>query len=83
MPRKARIDAPGALRHIIIRGIERKAILKDNLDRANFMERLDRIIPETETDYNALVAKNQRLDKFKNEYWKGNLYQGSLKKQTC
>jgi len=30
MPRKARIDAPGALHHIIIRGIERKAIFKDN-----------------------------------------------------
>ena len=29
MPRKARIDAPGALHHIIIRGIERKAIFKD------------------------------------------------------
>jgi hypothetical protein len=29
MPRKDRIDAPGALHHIIIRGIERKAIFKD------------------------------------------------------
>ena len=29
MPRKARIDAPGALLHIIIRGIERKAIFKE------------------------------------------------------
>ena len=49
MPRKARIDAPGALHHIIIRGIERKAIFKDNADRANFVERLSRIILETET----------------------------------
>lgn len=49
MPRKARIDAPGALHHIIIRGIERKAIFKDSVDRANFVERLDRIISETET----------------------------------
>ncbi|MBM3205796.1 transposase, partial [Candidatus Shapirobacteria bacterium] len=24
MPRKARIDAPGALHHVIIRGIERR-----------------------------------------------------------
>jgi len=31
MPRKARIDAPGALQHIIIRGIERKAIFKKDL----------------------------------------------------
>jgi hypothetical protein len=26
MPRKARLDAPSALHHIIIRGIERKAM---------------------------------------------------------
>jgi putative transposase len=38
MPRKARIDAPGALHHIIIRGIERKAIFKGNADRDNFVE---------------------------------------------
>ena len=49
MPRKARIDAPGALHHIIIRGIERKAIFKDNADRTNSIERLDRIISESET----------------------------------
>ncbi len=35
MPRKARIDAPGALHHIILRGIERKAIFRDNTDRDN------------------------------------------------
>ena len=40
MPRKARIDAPGALHHIIIRGIERKAIFKDTTVRENFFERL-------------------------------------------
>jgi REP element-mobilizing transposase RayT len=40
MPRQARIDAPGALHHIIIRGIERKAIFKEDADRANFIERL-------------------------------------------
>ena len=49
MPRKARIDAPGALHHIIIRGIERKAIFKDNADRTNFINRLDLNISETET----------------------------------
>ena len=49
MPRKARIDAPGALHHIIVRGIERKSIFYDNADRANFVNRLSHIIPETET----------------------------------
>ena len=33
MPRKARIDAPGALQHIIIRGIERNEILRDAMDK--------------------------------------------------
>jgi hypothetical protein len=46
MPRKARIDAPGALHHIINRGIARKAIFNDNADRANFLERLGRIISD-------------------------------------
>ncbi len=55
MPRKARIDAPGALHHIIIRGIERKAIFKDNADRINFIERLGRIISETQTGCYAWV----------------------------
>ena len=50
MFRKARMDAPGALHHIIIRGIERKAIFMDNADRANFVERIGRIITESETD---------------------------------
>jgi hypothetical protein len=38
MPRKARIDAPGALHHLIVRGIERRAIVRDDLDR-------DRLLP--------------------------------------
>jgi hypothetical protein len=37
MPRKARIDAPGALHHIIVRGIEKKAIFRDVVDRKDFL----------------------------------------------
>jgi len=40
MPRKARIDAPGVLHHVILRGIERKAIFKGDADRRDFLERL-------------------------------------------
>jgi len=36
MPRQARIDAPGALHHIICRDIERQNIFKDNTDRNRF-----------------------------------------------
>jgi REP element-mobilizing transposase RayT len=49
MPRLARLDAPGLLHHIIIRGIERRAIFRDDFDRENFLERLSRLIPETQT----------------------------------
>ncbi len=36
MPRQARIDAPGALHHVIARGIERNEIFRDNADREDF-----------------------------------------------
>ena len=36
MPRNARIDAPGALHHVIVRGIERRKIFNDDVDRDNF-----------------------------------------------
>ena len=49
MPRQARIDAPGALHHIIIRGIEKRSIFRDDQDRDNFLERLGRILSETST----------------------------------
>jgi hypothetical protein len=39
MPRKARIDAAGALRHIMIQGIERKPVFKDEYDRKAFLDR--------------------------------------------
>ena len=47
MPRQARIDAPGALQHIIVRGIERKPIFFDDQDRDNFIARLTVILPES------------------------------------
>ena len=49
MPRKARIDAPGALHHIMCRGIERRKIFRDNADRHNFVERFGRLVSETKT----------------------------------
>jgi len=49
MPRKARIDAPGALHHIICRGIERRKIFDDDADRHNFLERLANILKESST----------------------------------
>ena len=49
MPRQARIDAPNALHHIIVRGIERRKIFHDDSDRKSFLERLGSILEETST----------------------------------
>ena len=49
MPRSARLDAPGVLHHIIIRGIERRNIFRDDKDRDNFVDRLSDLLPETQT----------------------------------
>jgi hypothetical protein len=43
MPCQSRIDAPGALHHIIARGIGRRHILKDDQDRDQFVDRLAKI----------------------------------------
>ncbi len=40
MPRKSRIDAPGALHRIIARGFERNKIFQEDFERENFVERL-------------------------------------------
>jgi REP element-mobilizing transposase RayT len=49
MPRKARIDAPGALHHIIFRGIEQRLIFRDDRDRDQLIDRLSEILAETDT----------------------------------
>ena len=49
MPRRARIDTPGALHHIIVRGIERRRIFYDDLDRENFIERFGIVLTESDT----------------------------------
>jgi putative transposase len=49
MPRKARIDATGALHHIIVRGIEGRKIFRDDSDRENFIDRLADLLPRTQT----------------------------------
>ena len=47
MPRKSRIDTPGALHHIMARGIERRPIFRDDQDRDDFLKRLAIVIEET------------------------------------
>ena len=40
MPRLARLDAPGILHHVIGRGIERKKIFYNDIDRSDFIDRI-------------------------------------------
>ena len=50
MPRTARIDIPGLLYHVIVRGIERRDIFCGDDDKALFTERLAKLLLTTETD---------------------------------
>ena len=69
MPRNARIDAPGALHHIIVRGIERRKIFNDDVDRINFLDRLGKVLSETHTKCFAwaLIPNHFRFLKSKQE----------------
>ena len=49
MPRLARLDAPGILHHIMIRGIERRKIFRNDKDREDILGRLSILLPETKT----------------------------------
>ena len=49
MPRQARLDAPGTLHHVIVRGIEKRKIVDDRADRDNFVSRMGQVASETDT----------------------------------
>ncbi|MHB8790482.1 MAG: transposase [Desulfobulbaceae bacterium] len=49
MPRQARLDVPGTLHHVIIRGIEKRRIVDDREDRDFFVTRMGELALETGT----------------------------------
>ena len=49
MPRGARLDAPGTLHHVIVRGIEKRKIVDDDDDRKNFVRRIGEVGLDTGT----------------------------------
>ncbi len=49
MVRQARLDAPGTLHHVIIRGIEKSRIVDDQKDRENFVSRMGEVASDTKT----------------------------------
>jgi putative transposase len=49
MPRGARLDAPGTLHHVMVRGIEGNSIVADDTDRGFFVSRMGKISVSTGT----------------------------------
>ena len=47
MPRQARLDLPGLLQHVMVRGIEKRDIFFDDADREYFVQRLSKLLTET------------------------------------
>ncbi len=49
MPRGPRLDAPGTLHHVMVRGIEKRMIVEDDQDREDFVTRMGSIALDTGT----------------------------------
>ncbi len=49
MPRQARLDSPGTLHHVILRGIEKRRIVNNEADREDFVARMGQIAVDTKT----------------------------------
>jgi putative transposase len=49
MPRQARLDTPGTLHHVIIRGIEKRPIVDDGKDKKEFVVRMGTLSTEEKT----------------------------------
>ena len=47
MPRGPRLDAPGVLHHVMVRGIEGRLLFRDDADRQDFVARLATVAPAT------------------------------------
>jgi putative transposase len=47
--RGVRLDAPGGLHHVIVRGIEGRRIFETEKDREDFLDRLETVVTELRT----------------------------------
>jgi putative transposase len=47
MPRQPRLDSPGVLHHVMVRGLERRPVFRDDADRADFVGRLAALVRDT------------------------------------
>jgi putative transposase len=58
MSRQARLDAPGTLHHVIIRGIEKQKIVNDGSDQNEFVKRMGQTAIDTDTKIYAWALMN-------------------------
>ena len=61
MPRQARLDVPGALHHIMVRGIDKTNIFRDDEDKARFLERLGQTVLEGKCTVYAWVLMDNHV----------------------
>ena len=61
MPRQARLDAPGTLHHVMIRGIEGSTIFGDDEDRKDFLSRVGDLTEKTGTRILAWVLMDNHV----------------------
>jgi len=61
MPRQARLDSPGTLHHVMIRGIEGGRIFYDDEDRGNFLGRVGQVVERTGTRILAWVLMDNHV----------------------
>jgi putative transposase len=55
MPRQARLDIPGALHHIMVRGINKSTIFEDDRDRGQFLNRFRANVTDADASVYAWV----------------------------
>ncbi len=68
MPRQAILDTPSTLHHVIILGIERKEIVKDDHDSQNFVYCMGTIFLETGTLIYAWMLMTNSFKSVKSKY---------------
>jgi REP element-mobilizing transposase RayT len=61
MPRQARLDVPGALHHIIVRGINKAPIFVDDQDKNRFLERLSQNVTQGQCTVYAWVLMTNHI----------------------
>ena len=61
MPRQARLDVPGALHHIMVRGINKAPIFQDDQDKIRFIERLGQAVDDGKCAVYAWVLMNNHV----------------------